>query len=41
MVGFIIGLFIGCFIGVSIMCLFNAGSNADEQMERFNKDKTE
>lgn len=41
MLGFIIGLFVGCFIGVAVMALCNAASKADEQMEKFNNDKTD
>lgn len=41
MIGFIIGLFVGCFIGVAVMSLMNASSKADEQLENYNKDKTE
>lgn len=33
MIGFIIGLFIGTFIGVAVMCLCNAASNADKNIE--------
>lgn len=39
MLGFIIGLFIGVFIGVCIMCLCNAATKADEQMEDHINDK--
>ena len=34
MIGFIIGLFVGAFLGVMIMCLCNASSIADEEMEK-------
>lgn len=33
MIGFIIGLFIGAFIGVALMCLCNAASDADKNIE--------
>lgn len=33
MIGFIIGLFIGAFIGVAVMCLCNAASDADKNIE--------
>lgn len=39
MIGFIIGLFVGAFIGVLIMCLCNAASSADENMEKFKSRK--
>ncbi len=34
MIGFIIGLFVGAFLGVMIMCLCNAASRADAEMEK-------
>lgn len=37
MIGFIIGLFVGAFIGVVLMCLCNAASSADEDMEKLNE----
>ena len=37
MIGFILGLFLGAFIGVAVMCLCNAASKADEDMERLSK----
>lgn len=37
MIGFIIGLFVGVFIGVALMCLCNAASSADEDMEKLNE----
>lgn len=37
MMGFIIGLFVGAFIEVLIMCLCNAASSADENMEKLNE----
>ncbi len=37
MIGFIIGLFIGAFIGVTLMCLCNAASSADKNMEKLNE----
>lgn len=37
MIGFIIGLFVGAFIGVTLMCLCNAASNADEDMKKMNE----
>lgn len=37
MVGFIIGLLSGGFVGICVMCLCNAASKADSEMEnRFN-----
>lgn len=39
MLGFIIGLFLGAFIGVCVMCLCNAASKADEQMEEHMDDE--
>ena len=36
MIGFIIGLFVGAFIGVALMCLCNAASSADQNMEKLN-----
>lgn len=33
MIGFIIGLLIGTFIGVALMCLCNAASDADKNIE--------
>ena len=36
MVGFIIGLFVGGFLGVFVMCLCNAASRADNNIERTN-----
>lgn len=33
MLGFIVGLFLGAFIGVGVMCLCNAASNADKNIE--------
>ena len=37
MIGFIIGLFVGAFIGVALMCLCNAASSADKNMENLNE----
>ncbi len=37
MLGFIIGLFVGAFIGVALMCLCNAASSADQNMEKLNE----
>lgn len=37
MISFIIGLFVGVFIGVALMCLCNAASSADEDMEKLNE----
>lgn len=34
MIGFIIGLFVGGFLGVFVMCLCNAASRADNNIER-------
>lgn len=36
-IGFIIGLFVDAFIGVALMCLCNAASNADKNMEKLNE----
>lgn len=33
MLGFIVGLFLGAFIGVGVMCLCNAASDADKNIE--------
>lgn len=37
MIGFIIGLFVGAFIGIALMCLCNAASSADQNMEKLNE----
>ena len=39
MIGFIIGLFVGGFLGVFVMCLCNAASRADNNMEQMNINK--
>lgn len=39
MLGFIIGLFVGSFIGVFVMCLCNAASKADEEIENLTENK--
>ena len=42
MIGFIIGLFLGAFIGVTVMCLCNVASKADENMKNIeDKNNTE
>lgn len=41
MIGFIIGLFVGAFIGVVVMCLCNAASKVDDELEKMSKDKKE
>lgn len=37
MIGLIIGLFVSAFIGVALMCLCNAASSADQNMEKLNE----
>ena len=39
MIGFIIGLFVGAFMGVAEMCLCNAASRADDDMDKMLKIK--
>lgn len=39
MIGFLIGLFVGAFLGVLIMCLCNAASRADDDMDKMLKIK--
>lgn len=34
MIGFIIGLFVGAFLGVLLMCICNAASRSDDQIEK-------
>lgn len=41
MIGLIIGLFVGGFLGVSIMCLCNVASRADDEMEKMNNQGVE